>query len=131
MNAADNTRYLAQASAQRRQATLARAQAAISQLDRDGQPVTFCSVAQAAGVSRAWLYRENDIHAAIVSLRTARPQATPGIPAAQRKSVESLREQLDAARTEITRLKSDNTAVRNQLARQLGIERTNGHFSPA
>ena len=131
MTAADNTRYLAQANAQRRQATLARAQAAISQLDRDGQPVTFCSVSRAAGVSRAWLYRENDIHAAIVSLRTACPQATPGVPAAQRKSMESLREQLDAARTEITRLKSDNTAMRNQLARQLGIERTSGHFSPA
>ena len=81
MTAADNTRYLAQANAQRRQATLARAQAAISQLDRDGQPVTFCSVSRAAGVSRAWLYRENDIHAAIVSLRTACPQATPGVPA--------------------------------------------------
>ena len=131
MTAADNTRYLAQANAQRRQATLARAQAAISRLDRDGQPVTFCSVARAAGVSRAWLYRENDIHAAIFSLRTAGPQATPGVPAAQRKSMESLREQLDAARTEITRLKSDNAAMRNELARQLGIERTKGHFSPA
>jgi hypothetical protein len=74
-------------------------------------------VARAADVSRAWLNRENDIHAAIVSLRTAGPQATPGVPAAQRKSMESLREQLNAARTEITRLKSDNTAMRNEVPR--------------
>jgi hypothetical protein len=44
--------------------------------------------------------------------------------------VESLLEQLDAARAEITRLRSDNTTQRDQLARQLGIERANGHYRP-
>jgi hypothetical protein len=130
MAAADNTRHLARSNAERRQATLGRAQAAIEQLDRDGQPVTFCSVARAASVSRTWLYRDSDIHATIVSLRAAGPQATPAVPAAQRRTTESLREQLDAARTEITRIRADNTALRDQLARRLGTERANSHFRP-
>jgi hypothetical protein len=127
----DNTRFLAQANAERRQATLGRARAAIEQLDRNGQPVTFCSVARTAGISRAWLYRESDIHNTIVSLRSAGPPVTAGIPSAQRRTTESLREQLDAARAEITRLKSDNTTVRDHLARQLGTERASGNYKPA
>lgn len=128
MTEADNTRFLARSNADRRQATLRRTRAAIEQLDRDSQPITFCSVARTARVSRAWLYRESDIHDIIVSLRSAAPPATPGIPSAQRTSTESLREQLGTARAEITRLRSDNTAMRDQLARQLGTERANGHF---
>ena len=131
MTRPDNTRFLAQANAERRQATLARARPAIEQLDRNGQPVTFCSVARAAGISRGWLYRESDIHNTIVSLRSASPPATAGIPSAQRRTTESLHEQLDAARTEITRLKSDNTAMRDHLARQLGAQRATGHHRPA
>ena len=130
MTEADNTRFLARSNAERRQATLGRARAAIQQLDRDGLPVTFCSVARTARVSRAWLYRESEIHDTIVSLRSADLPEVPGVPSAQRRSVESLLEQLDAARAEITRLRSDNTTQRDQLARQLGIERANGHYRP-
>jgi hypothetical protein len=126
----DNTRFLAQANAERRQATPARARAAIEELDRNGQPVTFCAVARAAGISRGWLYRESDIHNTIVGLRSPSPPATGGIPSAQRRTTESLREQLDAARAEITRLKSDNTAIRDHLARQLGTQRAGGQYRP-
>jgi uncharacterized protein DUF6262 len=131
MTRTDNTRFLARANDERRQATLARARAAIEELDRDSRPVTFSSVAQTARVSRTWLYRQSDIRDTIVSLRSADPPPAPGVPSAQRMSTESLREQLDAARAEITRLRSDNLAMREQRARQLGIERANGHFRPA
>jgi hypothetical protein len=131
MTGTDNTRYLAQSNTERQQATIGRARAAIEQLDRDGRPVTFCSVARTASVSRGWLYRHSDIHALIISMRSAGPPPVPAVPSAQRRSTESLREQLDAARAEITRLKSDSTAMQDQLARQLGTERASSHFRPA
>ena len=45
------------------------------------------------------------------------------MPAAQRASTESLRQRLDSARDEITRLRADNAALRRQLARSLGEQR--------
>jgi hypothetical protein len=57
MTRADNTPFLAQAAAARHQEALSKASEAVERLDRSGQPVTFSAVAAAAGVSRAWLYR--------------------------------------------------------------------------
>ena len=57
---ADNTRFLLQAARGRHEATTTRAQEALRRLDRAGSPVSFRAVAEAAGVSRAWLYRQPD-----------------------------------------------------------------------
>ena len=121
MTRADNTRYLAQAAA-RRQAALAKASQAIERLDRSGQPVTFSAVAAAAGVSRAWLYRNPRVRDLITRLRTE-PSPAASTRAAQRATAESLRARLDAAHQEITRLRAENTALRQQAARHLGQQR--------
>jgi hypothetical protein len=121
MTRADNTRYLARAAAKRHQATLMRASDAIERLDSTGQPVTFSAVAATAGVSRAWLYRHPGIRDLISSLRSSSPATSS--PAAQRATAESLKARLDAAREEITRLRTENTTLRHQLARQLGQNR--------
>ena len=52
---------LAVAAARRHQLTRARAIQALRELDRAGTPVTFAGVAQAAGISRSWLYTQPDI----------------------------------------------------------------------
>lgn len=122
MAAADNSRFLAQAAADRHRATVARAHDAIEGLDRAGQAITFCAVAEAASVSRSWLYRHADIRDLITRLRAAQSRSTT-TPAAQRASNESLRQRLDAARAEITHLRAENTRLRDQLARQLGERR--------
>ena len=96
MNQADNTRFLAQAAARRHQAALAKASHAIERLDHSGQPVTFSAVADAAGVSRAWLYRNPGIRDLITRLRT-QPARTASTRAAQRATADSLRARLDAA----------------------------------
>jgi len=59
------------------------------------QPVTFSAVAAAAGVSRAWLYRNPGIRDLITRLRSE-PRRTTSTPAAQRATAESLRARLDA-----------------------------------
>jgi len=50
--------------------TLARVERACTQLLRDGQPVTFTTVAQQAGVSRTTLYRDDSLRAVIEEHRT-------------------------------------------------------------
>ena len=129
MTRADNTRYLAQAAADRHQATLTRATNAIEYLDRSGQPVTFSAVAAAAGVSRTWLYRNPGIRDLITRLRSS-PTRTASTAAAHRATVESLRARLGAARQEISRLRAENATLREQAARRLGQQRAHERGTP-
>jgi hypothetical protein len=130
MTRADNARFLARAASDRHHVTVSKASNAIEHLDSSGQTINFSTVAAAAGVSRAWLYRHPDIRDLISRLRSAPARsATP--QAIQRASAESLRGRLHAARAQITRLQADNTMLREQLARQLGEQRTAiRHSSP-
>jgi hypothetical protein len=122
MTRADNSAFLAQANARRHQAALSAAHHAIQQLQRQGQPVTFSTVAQSAGVSRGWLYRQDQIRDLISQQQALQPPAAR--TAAQRATADSLRQRLDAARAQITRLRAENHSLREQLARQLGLQRT-------
>jgi regulator of replication initiation timing len=80
--------------------------------------VTYAAVAHAAGVSRTRLYRQDQIR----DLRQHEPPAAA--LTAQRASTSSLRQRLDTACAEITRLRTENRSLRDQLARQLGPRRT-------
>ena len=122
MTRADNSAFLAQANARRHQAALSAAHHAIQQLQRQGQPVTFSTVAQSAGVSRGWLYRQDQIRDLISQQQALKSPAAR--TAAQRATADSLRQRLDAARAQITRLRAENHSLREQLARQLGLQRT-------
>jgi hypothetical protein len=119
MTRADNSAFLIQANARRHEAALAAAHHAINQLRREGKPVSYAAVAHAAGVSRAWLYRHDQIRSLISQLREHhQPPA-----AARRATSDSLRQRLDTARTEITRLRNENRSLRDQIARNLGPQR--------
>ena len=61
MTRADNTHHLLRAAAQRHNRAINRARAAIDTLDRSTQAVTFSAVAHATGVSRGWLYRQDEL----------------------------------------------------------------------
>ena len=123
MTRADNSAFLAQANARRHQAALSAAHHAIEQLQRQGQAVNFSAVAQSAGVSRAWLYRQDQIRDLISRQQALKPPASRRVTA-QRATADSLRQRLDAARAEITRLRAENRTLRDQLARHLGLQRT-------
>jgi hypothetical protein len=128
MTRADNTRFLAQATAERHQATLRKAAEAIAHLDSSGQPVNFSAVAAAAGVSRASLYRAPGIRDLISRIRSAPPRSQ-ATRAAERATADSLRARLNTARAEITRLRAENTMLREQAARHLGEQRAANHAS--
>jgi hypothetical protein len=121
----DNTRFLLQASRQRSQATRQRASQALRDLAATGTPVTFQTVARAAGVSRSWLYAQPDLRGEIHRLRalTTPAPSSPPVPARQRASDASLRRRLQAANAEARRLREENRQLREQLARALGTRR--------
>ena len=122
MTRADNSAYLAQANDRRHQAALLAARHAIQELQRQGQPVNFSTVAQSAGVSRGWLYRQDQIRD-LISQQAPKPPAARRATA-HRATADSLRQRLEAARAENTRLRAENRSLRDQLARHLGLQRT-------
>ena len=114
---------LSEAAARRHELTRSRAVQALRELDRAGVPVTFACVAQAAGVSRSWLYTQPDISGQIRRLRQE-ANAAGGIPSAQRATDASLRARLSAALDRNKQLADENARLRRQLARSLGDQRT-------
>src|SRR5664280_946035 len=96
---ADNSRHLTTAARQRAEQTRARAVRALRRLDETGKSITFEAVAAEAGVSRSWLYSQQDIRAEIQALRTRR-QPSPAAP-------------LTPQRLSSTRLDGDHQAWRN------------------
>lgn len=123
MTRADNTRHLRQAAADRHHDALSRARAAIETLDRNGESITFTTVALRAGVSRGWLYRQADLRDAIVALRTAQRTTGPLLPATQRATADSLRQRVEGLRAEVASLRDENAQLRARVARNLGEQR--------
>lgn len=124
MSRADNSHHLRRAAAARHLNAVGQARAAIDALDRNGTPLTFSAVARTAGVSRSWLYTQSDLRETILRLRRVQPRGerVPVRPA-ERATPESLRRRLDASKDEITRLRVENAALREQVARSLGVHR--------
>ena len=112
---------LSEAAARRHELTRAKAIQALRELDRAGTPVTFAGVAQAAGVSRSWLYTQPDISDQIRRLRkdTDGAGGAGAIPAGQRATGASLRARLTAALDRNKQLADENARLRRQLA-QIG-----------
>ena len=88
--------------------------------------MTFASIAQAAGISRSWLYTQPDISSQIRRLRqeTNAPGSAGGVPAAQRATDTSLRARLTTALDRNKQLADENARLRRQLAHALGDQRS-------
>ena len=113
MTRANNSSFLAQANTRRHEAALAAARHAIEQLRREGRAVSYAAVAaHAAGVSRPWLYRQDQIRDLISQLRDH--QLPAAALTAQRATTSSLRQRLDTAQAEIKRLRAGNRCLRDQ-----------------
>jgi DNA anti-recombination protein RmuC len=119
----DRVDRLREAAQARHEATLRRATTALQRLARRGEPVTFRRVAETAGVSRSWLYRQPQLRDEITRLRDATAGRPGTLPAAERATADSLRQQVRTYRDEVTRLRTENQELRDQLARHLGAAR--------
>ncbi len=119
----DRVQRLREAAQARHDATLRRAEDTLRRLATKGGPITFRRVAEEAGVSRSWLYRQDQLRAQIDQLRQTPTSPASRVPPAERATNDSLRQQLRAYRSEIARLRLENQELREQLAHQLGTQR--------
>ena len=119
----DRVDRLREAAQARHEATLRRATTALQRLARRGEPVTFRRLAETAGVSRSWLYRQPQLRDEITRLRDTSTGRPGTLPAAERATADSLRQQVRAYRDEVTRLRTENQELRDHLARHLGAAR--------
>jgi hypothetical protein len=122
---ADNSRHVIAAAHRRAEQTRQRAVTALRRMDATGQRITFDSVSRAAGVSRSWLYAQQDLRTEIERLRQRHPATPPPQlpPQRQRASDTSLLRRLEAATARIRHLEADNQQLRDALARALGERR--------
>jgi len=121
---ADNSHHLVAAARRRAEQTRGRAIAALRRMDATGQRINFDTVAREAGVSRSWLYTQDDLRAEIEGIRQRRPAASPAPPPQrQRASDVSLLRRLEAATARVQRLEADNQQLRDAVARALGQRR--------
>lgn len=128
---ADNSHHVIAAARRRSENTIARAVAALRRMDTAGTPVTFDSVARAAGVSRSWLYTQPDLRAEIERLRQHRAPGTQRqVPDRQRGTDASLRQRIDTALGRIRELEADNRRLRAALAEALGHNRAHPASAP-
>ncbi len=121
MNTPDSAAALSKVTEARVTNTRRKAEAAIRELDRQGWPVTFASVAAAASVSRSWLYREPDIRAEIDRLRARRGDGI--VPSVERASTDSIKRQREALLDELSILKEENRRLREEVPRAYGQQR--------
>jgi hypothetical protein len=130
---ADNSAHVIAAARRRSDEARQKAEAAIRRIDAAGQPVTFSTVATAAGVSRSWLYAQLDLREQVSRLRARHQQApaSPQIPGPQRATPASLLRRLEAATDRIRALETDNRQLRDALERALGEQRAAAMLTPA
>ena len=122
----DNTGHLRAATRRRSERTRDQALAALRRLDTTGATITFGALAREAGVSRSWIYNQDDLRAEIQRLRRDRQPLDPArtTPERQRASADSLLRRLQGATERIARLERENQDLRDTLARALGATRT-------
>ena len=119
----DRVDRLREAAQARHDGTLRRATNALQRMARRGDAVTFRQVAETAGVSRSWLYRQPQLREEITRLRDTTAGRPGTLPSNERATTDSLRQQLRTYRDEISRLRTENQELRDQLARHLGVAR--------
>jgi hypothetical protein len=155
----DRIEILREAAQARHDATLRRAEATLRTVVRHDARITFRGFADAARVSRSWLYRQphlreqieqlrqqrpptgplvppaerattDSLREQIEQLRQQRPSTGPALPPAERATADSLRQQIHAYREEIARLTKENQALYEQLAHRLGAARAAAVTAP-
>ncbi|MEV6949859.1 DUF6262 family protein [Streptomyces sp. NPDC051172] len=118
MPPADNTAALAEATRRRSHRARTNAEKAISAAQRTGSHTSFAAIAKEAGVSRSWLYTQQDLVTAIRQLQSRQPssQRTGSQPA----SVASIQRRLDVALARIKQLRTENSDLASGLEAAYG-----------
>lgn len=98
----------------KKQETLEKAKKGIQSLVKDKRPINFNTVAEASGVSKAWLYRETDIKDQIKQLRAQSSGSKKQLPANQQASDATKDAWIKKLRDSNKRLQAENKDLRRQ-----------------
>jgi hypothetical protein len=118
---ADNSRHIVAAAQQRAAAARERAESALDELHRAGQPTTVAELARAAVVSRSWIYTQPDLLERVQRHNQTARRSREG--PAVRASDASLQRRLELAHQRIRQMADDNQRLPDQLARVHGALR--------
>ena len=111
-----NTDGLASSAASKKEATLKKTEAAISALLKSGTAINFNTVADKAGVSKAWLYREQAVADRIKRLRDQQSSNAPkAYKESERASDASKAALVTTLKTRIKELENENKDLKKQL----------------
>lgn len=115
-----NTEGIKAAAQKKREAAFAKTEEAIKTLIREKKPVNFESVAEAAGVTRAWLYKQPEIRSRIEFLRQ---QQSPkkALPPALKASDASKDAVIKTLKQRIKKLEDENKELRRQVEVAYGL----------
>jgi len=108
-----NVEGLAIAAQKKRQEALEKVKRGIQKLIKEEKVINFNTVAQASGVSKAWLYKELEIKAQIEHLRTNNSK-TKEIPPKQKSSDASKDAIIKTLKERIKKLEAENRGLRDQ-----------------
>jgi hypothetical protein len=111
-----NTTGLVEAAEHRSERAADRTRSAIRRLARNGEPVSFQSVAREASVSRQFLYSQAPLRGEIERLRAAHLEAAAQPPPPQRASEASLKARNQTLLDENRRLREELAELREELA---------------
>lgn len=119
----DNTHHLARATARRQADARARVMTVLQEAHSLGEPLNLATAARRAAVSRAYLYSQPDLVAAIRDLAAANAGREPAMPTAQRSTPASLLARIEALSARNKKLREENQRLRKQLAAAHGALR--------
>jgi hypothetical protein len=109
-----NVEGLRHSAQKRHQAALERLEEGIRRLNREGRPINFKTVSEAAGLSTAWLYQHPEVKERIEYLReqfSTRPKPPPKT----RTSDASKDAIIATLRQRVKRLEEENRELRKQV----------------
>lgn len=109
-----NTSGLKEHAQQKRAQAFERTEQAIKNLLRENRSINFENVAETAGVSRAWLYKQPAIKERIEQLRGQQAEKKT-LPPTQRASDASKTAMVQTLRQQIKNLQAENSGLRQQI----------------
>jgi len=128
---ADNSQHVVAATRHRTERTRHQVVAALRRMDATGTPITFNTLAREAGVSRSWLYTQQDLRVEVERLRARhQPRTTTAVPPQQQRASDtSLLCRLEASTDRICgspKIVEGHTAQDRCLGNQVG-QHCRGH----
>lgn len=111
-----NTSGLTSSAEKKKEVALKKTDEAIKRLVKSVKPINFNTVAEEAGVSKAWLYKEIEVAERIKRLRGQSPNKKPSNSATASKVSDPSKDALIATlKYKVKELESENRDIKKQL----------------